>query len=362
MRINAKTAIAFLVGTVLVTAGCQAAEEDETSTLDTTVVAFFDSLSAADSSEQQGAKEFSGVGSFAAGFVDSHIALMSSLVDANIIDSAALEAVYTEGEARLCFPGHDTPDVDPENFCFIFSDFVVDEGVLDGFQVFGEPVSGQVALRYFSSLSPTHPRELEEAKTFATAGSPAFDYVTALAAIAQAELDGGSLDTRPLDVLFFGDRISLCQRGHSSPTVDPRDFCTEYTNVEVEGNSVTRFDAGDRSIDGLISLGNGSEESFAGQASMKRVVSFETSKRHLIVVVEFTSTSQTFEIPFSTTYIGPDGRGQEFTNIYGPRQLKNGRSANVAFIFAGAQPGGSLELVGFDYFSYRETQATLDAY
>ncbi len=356
--------LALVAGLLVSLAGCASADEpvETNQQPDEFISNYFNSLASGDPAQQILATEYALADSAAQRHVNQFISDMDIIVSEGIALSPELEVVYREEEVLLCFEGHDAPAASAEDFCFVYSDIASEGQLVTDFEVAGQAREGQVALRYFSALAGVQPETKSEAKNFAASGSLAEQYAAAQAIITQAQLDGGSLDTRPHDVLFEDGVISLCERGYKNPNADRRDFCTDYANFIFEGNKIVNFDAGDRALDGRILLGGGPEASFGGQANMTRLLSFESSNGHLVIVVEFTSTTGNFEMPYLATYVGDSGRPVEMAFTYGPRQLKADRTANLAFFFAGAAPGGSVELLGYDNFSWREIEASIDAY
>lgn len=309
---------------------------------------YFAALASGDPAEKAQAQGFASPNSSADSHVTNQIARMESLVADGILTSMELEPVYQEDEVLLCFEGHNRPDVVAENFCFIYSNLVVEEGLLADFEVRGEPLEGQLALRYFEAIGASHPDLVGAASNFAVEGSLADLYTLTQVAYKQATLDGGSLDTRSRDILFENGHISVCDRGWDKPDSDRRDFCNDYSEFVIEGDRLVNFTAGDTPLDGRILVGDGQERAFGDFATVKPLISYESIRGNLIVIVEITSTNPEFSTPYGATYLSADGRPIEATTSYGPRDLKPGRQANTAYVFAGGSLGGDLELM--DYY------------
>lgn len=305
---------------------------------------YFVSLASGDSAEKAQAPTLAVPNSNAESHATNQIARMGSLLNDGILDSVELEVVYADEDVLLCFNGHEQPNVAPENFCFIYSNLVVEEGLLADFEVRGEPLEGQIALRYFEAIAAPHPDSISQASDFAVEGSLADIYTLSQVASTQATLDGGSYVTRAQDVVFESNHISLCQRGWNKPDSDRRDFCVDYSEFVLEGDRLVNFTAGDRPLDGRILVHDGEERVFGDFATVKALVSYESTRGDLIVVVEFTSTNSEFSAPYGATYLAANGRPIAVTTRYGPQELKPGRQANLAYVFAGASLGGDLEL------------------
>lgn len=319
---------------------------------------YFVSLASGDAAEKAQAPTFAVPNSNADSHATNQIARMDSLLNDGILDSVELEVVYADDDVLLCFDGHDQPNVAPENFCFIYSNLVVEEGLLAGFEVRGEPLEGQVALRYFEAIVAPLPDSINAASNFAVDDSLADLYTLTQVAYAQATLDGGSLDTRSRDIVFENSQISLCERGWDKPDADRRDFCLDFSEFVLEGDRLVNFTAGDRPLDGRILVGDGEERAFGNVATVKPLVSYESIRGNLIVIVEFTSTDPEFQLPYGATYLAANGRPVDLTTRYGPRDLKPGRQANLAYVFAGASLGGDLELMEYSW-NYGELEVSI---
>jgi len=341
----------FVLIALVAACATETESEPEPKSLEGVAGEYLLALASGELDQKRIAREFTVPNSAADIHVVEQVARIESLRDDGVLDSLELDVVNASEETLLCFDGHDQPNVMAENFCFVYSNFVIEEGLVLSFDVRGEPLEGQVVLRYFSAIAEKRPELIRQASKFTVPDSAADTYLFALAAYQQAFLDGGSFDTTARDVLYENNEVSLCARGYKQADADRRDYCSDYYGFVFDGDRLVTFDSGGRALEGRVILGDGEVSDFGSGATFTRLVTYESELGAVIVVLEFTSKSSSFELPFRATYVGPDGRAME-SGLYGagPRDLKNGRTANAAYTFPGAQLGGTLELFAYGSF------------
>jgi hypothetical protein len=207
-----------------------------------------------------------------------------------------------------------------------------------------------VLTSYFEAvLTTTSPADIIKGKDFAAPGSNAEAYAIEQSAHNQAKLDAGLLEDSEGVVLFEEGEVLYCDPGYDFPDVDRADYCVSYTNFEFVDGKLAEFDAGGTPLEGRISLGDPEPIMIGNIGQATVIASYETVGGDLVIVLEVTSaTSLMGWGTYDTVYVGVDGRQMLNSSADGPYELKDGRTANIAFLFSEAKIGGQLEVEFYD--------------
>lgn len=194
---------------------------------------------------------------------------------------------------------------------------------------------------YFAAVAQGDPVELKRvAETLAAPDSNAYAYAIEQAAVNQAMLDGGwSAEAQDLETIEGG--FAMC----AAMPVAGEETCSEFTNLTYVDGRLADFDAGGSPLAGRISLGNGESVALGDAATATFIAAYRSIAGAVYVVVEIRSNVDGLTVPFASTYRAPDGRQADPTDVVGPYELGSGSLANYAFVFQGAEFGGTLDLV-----------------
>lgn len=206
----------------------------------------------------------------------------------------------------------------------------------------------EVVEKYLTAISSGEPEEILTAQKYAVEGSDAQAYAIEQSAAYQASLDGGTYVEENVDLIFESDVARICYPGYEEPEADLDVMCSTYSNFEVKAGKLVTFDAGDEPLKGRIALGDGESTPIGTIGSLKYLASYFTIAGELMVIIEVTSNTAVMNLPYDATYLAPNGRQVEVSSTEGPSELKSGRTGNVAYSFAGAKFGGTLELTFSD--------------
>ena len=188
---------------------------------------------------------------------------------------------------------------------------------------------------YFEALATADPGKMAEAVEMAAPGSNAQAYAIYLTGSAQADRDAG-YTTEVQEVETIEGGFAFCPEGVSE---NP---CSEFTNIQHDGNQIADFDAGGVPLTGRLSLGNGEAQPLGGAGEATMVAAYKSISGAVVAVFEVSSASDGLWV--TATYTAPDGRQSNSTQWSGPTDLKAGAFANYSFYFAGAEFGGTVEL------------------
>jgi len=255
-------------------------------------------------------------------------------------------------EVSLCSDVAGQPDADREFFCFIYTDFQFSEGQLVDFSVSGDAIQGQILLNYFGAHALARPEQKIEAQNYAVAGSNAEAYAIQQSQITQAQLDGGDFDSSNTEVVVQGDEILNCYGNYDDPDVEVDDACYRFSDFSFEEEKLANFKAGDSLLDNRILLGDGEVLDVGGFGTIEILSAYESISGSLWITAEVVSNTELLRIfGYDAVYLLDNGRQIASPSRQGPGELKDGRRANVAFIFPGATLPGELE-VSFDNDDY----------
>lgn len=200
-----------------------------------------------------------------------------------------------------------------------------------------EPQPDQADLdAYFEAVASNDPQTLLDAVGLAAPGSNAHAYLIYLAGRFQADADTGlgglSSTLTPTESGF-----EICMEGTDNP--EP---CTTFTEFEGEGGKIASFAVGGQSLTGRISLGSGEPQELGGVGEAELLATYESEGDWVVAVFEVGSTVPGLVV--KATYVAPDGSDLGATYINGPSALREGTFANYAFMFQGAELGGTVTL------------------
>jgi hypothetical protein len=201
---------------------------------------------------------------------------------------------------------------------------------------------------YFSGIFAVSPEDTLAAKQFAVPGSNAEAYAIEQAALKQAMMDGGNLDQTKVNLVLKSDQVFGCPEGVDLEDPEQTELCPSFSNLEFDGDKLVNFDAGDSSLDGRIAVGDGTEIPIGSIGTAKYIAAYVNMAGDLTIILEVTSNTSELSRNYDSIYLSASGRQVELSSWEGPDSLKEGRTGNVAFLFSGAEIGGSLEASFYD--------------
>ena len=188
---------------------------------------------------------------------------------------------------------------------------------------------------YFEALGSTDPGIAGEAIEMAAPGSNAQAYAIYITAGIQSNRDAG-YSNEPQTVKVIEGGFALCYEGQGE------DGCSEYTNIQHEGDQIADFDAGGSPLAGRLSLGSGEAQALGSVGEATMVAAYKSIRGDVVVMFEVSSASDGMWI--TPIYTAPDGRQSQVSGIAGPTELNAGAFANYTFTFEGAQFGGEVRV------------------
>ncbi len=238
-------------------------------------------------------------------------------------------------DLSLCFEKPDFPEASPEDFCFIFSNFAFDEGLVVDFDVAGDAVHGQVLLKYFTAISSGQPSTVLGAGEYTVANSMAETYAIQQSHVRQADVDTGSLDFYPYEVTLEDGVVFI-------------DYATPFSDFVFDDDKLVNFKAGDNFLDGRLVIYDEEPVPVGREASVMLLSAYQSVAGTLYITVEITAGDKTLQVPYSATYIPQDGRAMDEGLAVVPFELKDERVSNAYWAFASSPIGGELKLVFYD--------------
>lgn len=234
-------------------------------------------------------------------------------------------------EITLCFEQREFEAIDLEDFCFLFSEFVVEDDVVVDFTLLGDPVHGQILLRYFNAILAGQPSAVLEAAKYVVPESPADLYITQQSQITQADVDTGAYNFYPYDVALEGGEILV-------------DYSTRFSDFVFDDDRLVNFRAGDTFLDGRIFFYDEESVPIGHDASIRLLSAYYSSSGTLNLTLEIKAGEKVLYVPFRATYQPAEGRAMDFVTSAMPFELSGGRVSNAYWTFAAAPVGGELQL------------------
>ena len=234
-------------------------------------------------------------------------------------------------EISLCFEQPEFGAIDPKDFCYLFSDFVIEDNVVVDFTLQGNPIHGQVLLSYFTAISTGQPSAVLEAAQFVVPESLADKYVTQQSLVTQAEVDTGAFNFYPYDVALEEGVIVV-------------DYSTRFSDFVFDDDRLVNFRAGDTFLDDRIFLYDEESVPIGRDASIRLLSAYYGSSGTLNLTLEITAGERNLYVPWGATYQPTDGRAMDYVTSEVPFELSDGRVSNAYWTFAGAPVGGELQL------------------
>lgn len=269
----------------------------------------------------------------------------------NYSEPAANGAEPLLEDVSLCFDSSDHPDSARENFCFVHKDFEFSEGQLVGLQSKGDAIHGQIVLQYFGSHALSRPEERLAASDFSAPGSNAEKFAVQQSHHAQAVLDGGDFDAKASEILYEKGVIYSCSGNYRDTDAQREEVCRDYSEFSFESDRLANFKAGEGLLDGRVIIGDGELIPIGAIGTLEILSAYDSSAGTLWITAEVVSNTETLKIPHaSSVYLGSNGRQIASWATAGPYELKEGRVANVSYLFSGAFIGGELELEFWDKY------------
>lgn len=110
------------------------------------VEGYFSAINEVDPAAVLAAQEFAEPGSNADAYVIEQSANKQAQLDGGSLDKTESVVVYEQDQVLLCMDGYDLPEVDREDFCATYSEFVFEGDKLADFSAGGKPLKGRLAL------------------------------------------------------------------------------------------------------------------------------------------------------------------------------------------------------------------------
>ena len=238
-------------------------------------------------------------------------------------------------ELSLCFEEPEFGDTISEDYCFLFSGFLLEEGLLTDVSVAGDAVHGQLLLRYFEAIASMQPSTVLDGRRYAIPGSNADEYAFHQSLVRQADVDTGVFDFFPYEVTLERGDILI-------------DYSQRFSDFVFDDDLLKNFSAGDSLLDGRIFLYDEEAVPIGRDASIQLLSAYFGSAGTLNIVVEIVSGDRGLYVPYDATYVPTDGRAMDEITSVVPYEMSGERTSNAYWVFAGASVGGELQLKFFN--------------
>lgn len=198
----------------------------------------------------------------------------------------------------------------------------------------------EVVRGYIDAYAASDPETMSAMHDFAEPGSVAYVYATHQTAFARALRDDGAPPTAHRVTYQDGEAEVCSVEGETCGVW--ADFTTDP-----ESGLLTGFTVNGQSLEGRILGGSGESVSAAG-AQFTLVSAYKSIQgENLWVVVEVANGPEPISIyPWEAEYVTADGRQVSATDGLGPGDLRPDAKATHVLGFAGADPGGTVYMVG----------------
>ena len=186
------------------------------------------------------------------------------------------------------------------------------------------------------------PDKMRQGLSSTVPGSPAHAYLSHLANVAEARLDGGSQSTDQSIVSAGGDSFKLCN------TPSDEKSCVTLGGFKVDpSGKVVNLTVNGQDVAPRLTSGNGQAVA-AGGAKFTFLTAYKSIQSDaLFVTVKAETGGKAITINiFSATYRGPDGKQRQASDAGGPTELDANSNAIVYMAFQSVQPGGKVTLGG----------------
>lgn len=110
------------------------------------VEGYFSAINAVDPAAVLVAQEFAEPGSNADAYAIEQSANKQAQLDGGSLNKTESVVVYEQDQVLLCIDGYEDLEVDPEDFCATYNNFVFEDDKLVDFSAGGKPLQGRLAL------------------------------------------------------------------------------------------------------------------------------------------------------------------------------------------------------------------------
>lgn len=173
-------------------------------------------------------------------------------------------------------------------------------------------------------------------------GSPAHAYVSHLANVSEAALDGGN----PFDDSALDELKDTSFRTCDDPSDDKS--CTTFSNFKVNASGkIVDLRVGGKTIGDRLTVGNGQSVK-SHDAKFTFLTAYKSvSSNSLFITVKIQSGAKPISPNiFSASYRSPDGKQRDATTAYGPTDLDANSNSIVTLVFKSVAAGGRVTLEG----------------
>ena len=206
-----------------------------------------------------------------------------------------------------------------------------------------QPASGEVVKAYVDAFAKdSDPDGMREGLKSAAPGSPAYIYLSHLANVTEAELDGGQSADDENVVAVGSDAFKVC--------TDPADdkTCVTLGDFKVNtANLLVDLTVNKKAIAPRLTAGSG-EAVKSGGAKFTFLTAYKSIQSGwLFVSVKIqTGTNPINPNLYSATYRSPNGKQRQATDAYGSVEVDADSNTIATMIFKGVEPGGRVTLDG----------------
>jgi len=200
------------------------------------------------------------------------------------------------------------------------------------------------ALKAYADAVAAHadPEPMREALKYTEDGSVAFAYLTHLANVVEARLDGGEPSTEQEVTKEGPGTYKSCADSSDEST------CATFADFKVnDQGKIVDLTVNGKEIGSRITLGNGDSVT-SGGASFTFLSAYKSVQSNALFVTMRIEAGKRPISPniYSATYRSPDGKQREATSADGPTDIDARSNALVSMIFKGVKTGGKLTLSG----------------
>jgi len=189
------------------------------------------------------------------------------------------------------------------------------------------------AKKYFELLATNEAADAKQAASLAAPGSNAQAYAIYQEAGSQAALDAGDAQSNPAQT------TKVIEGGFANCTDDGD--CGNYTAIQMADGRIANFNAGDSSLKGRITVGNGKFKPL-GDGKIRMVAAYKSITGYVVVQFEIKSGATPLSLGYSAVYRSPNGRQMETDDLTNPDSLAADSLTNVSATFKGADFGGQV--------------------
>jgi hypothetical protein len=207
----------------------------------------------------------------------------------------------------------------------------------------GPAATGDVIKAYVDAFaSDSDPDAMREGLKSATPGSPAYIYLSHLANVSEAGLDGGQALADQEVTPVGSDGFKVC----SDPSDDKS--CVTIGGFKVnEKGLLADLTINKKPIASRLTTGNGDSVTAAG-AKFTFLTAYKSVQSNALFVTVKVKTGSKAISPnlYSATYRSPSGKQRQAQDAYGPTDIDADSNTIVSMAFPGVEPGGRVKIEG----------------